>query len=112
MRCIIDFFGAPDVREFPVYSLLADADMDNKEVLSLASPVEHLSSDSPPILIIHGSADEQVEQSLSDAFVEELKLKGVPYEYLLLDNIGHGFGLMAGKRDLRPVLQAFLKKHL
>ena len=112
VRCIIDFFGAPDLREFPVYSLLDDADMDNKEVLSLASPIEHLSSDSPPILIVHGSADEQVEQSLSDAFVEELKRRGIPHEYLPLENVGHGFGLMAGKRDLRPILQAFLKKHL
>ncbi|NBV85918.1 MAG: alpha/beta hydrolase [Verrucomicrobia bacterium] len=112
VRCIIDFFGAPDVREFPVYSLLDDADMNNKEVLNLASPIEHLSTDSPPILIIHGAADEQVEQSLSEAFVEELKRRQLPHEYLPLDDVGHGFGLIAGKRDLRPILRAFLKKHL
>jgi len=112
VRCIIDFFGIPDVREFEVYSLLEESDRYDKQVLALASPIEHLSMDAPPVLVVHGTNDEQVEPSLSEFFVQALKQWKIPHEYVLVNDVGHGFGLTAGTLDLRPMVRAFFKAHL
>lgn len=112
VRCIVDFFGIPDVRQFEVYSLLEEADRHDNQVLALASPIEHLSMDAPPVFVVHGTSDEQVEPSLSDSFVQALKQWKIPHEYVLVNDVGHGFGLTAGTLDLRPMIRAFFKAHL
>lgn len=112
VRCIIDFYGIPDVRKFEVYSLLSERDQYDQDIQSLASPVEHLAKDSPPILILHGTEDRDVEPALSEFFVAKAKELGARCQYVPVEDAGHGFGLKPNGKDLRPLVREFLAKHL
>lgn len=86
-------------------------------VLRLGSPVNHLSPQSPPTLILHGRADATVDYLQAEELAAALQKHGVPHELLLLDDVGHTFAFQTwGKRklarDLRPVVFAFLERHL
>ena len=112
VRCVIDFYGIPDVRKFETYSLMQDADRVDSRVLALASPVEHCTKESPPVLVIHGGADEDVETSLSEEFVSVMRAREAPHVFKVLPGAGHGFGLQPPEEDLRPLVSSFLRKHL
>lgn len=112
VRCIIDFYGVTDVRRFEVYSLLSERERYNPKTLALASPIEHLSESSPPVLILHGNLDSDVEPAFSSDFAAKAKALHVNCEYILIENAGHGFGLQANEQDLRPFLRNFLRKYL
>lgn len=112
VRCIIDFYGIPDVRRWGGGSFIDESQQEHPEIWALASPVEHLTKDSPPILIVHGTADPTVNIGLSKEFVEILKEKGVSHQYVVVENAVHTFGLKPPQMDLRPVVRQFLKDNL
>ena len=55
-----------------------------------ASATTYIDGDTPPFLILHGTADETVPIALSDRFYEALTAAGVPADYLVLQGAGHG----------------------
>jgi acetyl esterase/lipase len=112
VRCVVDFYGIPDVRKFETYSLMQEADRGDARALALASPVEHVSKESPPVLVVHGAADSDVELSLSEEFVSAMRSRGAPHVFKVLPGAGHGFGLRSSGEDLRPLVAGFLRKHL
>ncbi|MBN2562099.1 MAG: alpha/beta hydrolase [Phycisphaerae bacterium] len=82
-----------------------------------ASPVNHVTKDDPPVLILHGTMDTTVDYEQSIEFDKKLAEIGVGHELRLIPGIGHTFHLQAwGKRplpyDLRPVVIGFFDKHL
>lgn len=112
VACIIDFYGIPDVRRWGGASFIDTPLKQDPEAWALASPVTHLTKDSPPILIVHGTADAMVDIRLSDEFVAILKEKGARHEYVVIPEGKHSFALTPPQRDLRPVLRAFLGRWL
>lgn len=108
VRCIIDFYGIPDIRQSSGKAFIDEPQLQYPEIWSLASPVEHLSKKAPPILIIHGTADPTINIKLSDDFVEILEEKGISHQYVKVENAVHTFGLMPPQMDLRPVVRQFL----
>lgn len=86
------------------------------DVFKAASPVTHVSTKSPPILIVHGRADTTVDYGQSIELARVLQERGVPHQLILLDGVGHTFDLVTWNkrplpRDLRPLVLAFLDKH-
>jgi len=82
-----------------------------------ASPVNHVGADSPPVLIVHGTADRLVDFAQSSELDKVLTQNGVAHEFVALDHVGHSFDLTSqeGKplpRDLRPVVFGFLRQYL
>ena len=74
-----------------------------------------ISAKSPPVLIIHGKADPAVSFHDSVELAQLLAKLNVPYELVLLDNVGHGFDLNTWQKKplpqkLLPVVKAFLVK--
>lgn len=133
VRAIIDMYGptnlltrretSPQGEPSPMRKLMGEslarfgAKSDDDPVLHLASPVNHVTKSSPPVLVLHGKADPTVDYPQSDELVAVLRREGVPHEYLLLDGIGHTFawktwGKRTLPRDLTPVALGFLRKHL
>ena len=55
-----------------------------------ASPTTHVSSDDPPVLLIHGDADATVPFNQSELFQEELATAGVTVELIRVPGGGHG----------------------
>lgn len=111
VRCIIDFYGATNLRNFEVYSLFSERDRYDVKMHALASPIEHVNKDSPPVLILHGSLDNDVEPIHAEELAAKAGRLGAVCEYVSVEGAGHGFGLSAGHRDLRPVLREFLSKY-
>lgn len=82
-----------------------------------ASPVTHVTKDSPPVLILHGQIDTTVDRAQSEELAGVLTKHGVPHEFVLVAGAGHTFDFQTWNkkplsRDLRPVALAFLAKHL
>jgi acetyl esterase/lipase len=86
-------------------------------VLRVASPITHITNDSPPVLILHGLNDPNVELDQSRDLAAAQKSHGVAHELIFVEGAGHSFDLETWNkqplsRDLRPVVLAFLAKHL
>ncbi len=57
-----------------------------------ASPVTHITSDDPPVLLIHGDKDDVVPYELSVQFAEKLSQSGVASKLIRVRGAGHGPG--------------------
>ena len=55
-----------------------------------ASPVSHVSADDPPVLLIHGDADEVVPYKNAEVMQAALEKAGVPVDLLRVPGAGHG----------------------
>lgn len=87
------------------------------DVYRAASPVAHITKNSPPVLILHGTIDKTVDRAQSEELARVLKQHGVAHELVMVERAGHTFDFEVWNkkplsRDLRPVALAFLAKHL
>jgi acetyl esterase/lipase len=112
VRCVIDFYGVPDVRTLGGDSFIGVPREVDPEQWDLASPVYHLSDQIPPILIIHGDRDKTVDITHSYHFVELLKQRNADYQFIQVDGGVHSFDFVPPQADLRPAVLGFLDKHL
>ena len=55
-------------------------------------PVRNITANYPPILMVHGTADDDVPYEKSTDMAEQLKKQGVPHEMITVPNGGHGLG--------------------
>ncbi|MSU72770.1 MAG: alpha/beta hydrolase [Opitutus sp.] len=87
------------------------------EVFRVASPATYVSRHSPPVLIMHGVLDPEVDLGQSRTLAAALEAQGVAHELVVIEGAGHTFDFESWKklpmaRDLRPVALAFLAKHM
>lgn len=64
---------------------------DCPEVLNAASPATYVARSSPPMLLIHGTADNEVPVSQTEAMAARLQTAGAPVKVLLIPGVDHGF---------------------
>ncbi len=55
-----------------------------------ASPVTHVTADDPPVLLIHGDADDVVSYENAEVMQAALEKAGVPVDLLRIPRAGHG----------------------
>jgi acetyl esterase/lipase len=89
----------------------------NSETLQKASPVNWVSSDDPPFLILHGERDSLVPVSQSQIFYEKLRAAGVPATFVIVKNAGHGFAPLGGpispsRQELTKMIADFFDQYL
>ena len=60
-----------------------------REAALRASPLSHVSPDTPPCLIVHGDADRSVPLDQALRFDAALRAAGVPTTLLILEGVGH-----------------------
>ena len=82
-----------------------------------ASPVYHISSATPPTLIVHGTADTTVDRDQATQLAAALHQHSVPHRLIMFDKIGHTFDLQTWNhkplpQDLRPVVIGFFDRYL
>ena len=77
------------------------------------SPLFHAENVTKPLMVLQGVNDPRVLQSESDEIVEAVRANGVPVEYVLFDDEGHGFvkkeNEIEGYRKVRIFLDKYLK---
>lgn len=84
------------------------------ERLSAYCPVRNISPEYPPILMVHGTEDNDVPYSKSTDMAKELARHKVPHELVTVPDAGHG--LAGGDKKVvakaRAKALAFIREHL
>ena len=78
------------------------------------SPLFHTERVTKPLMVLQGANDPRVLQIESDEIVEGVKANGVPVEYILFEDEGHGFrkkeNQIRGYGDIVKFLDKYLKE--
>ena len=82
------------------------------EFLQARSPLFFIDRIQKPLLIGQGANDPRVKQSESDQIVEAMKKAGLPVEYVLYTDEGHGFARPENRLHFYAVAEEFLAKYL
>ena len=94
-----------------LYEELGDPATD-AERLRRISPVFHADKITKPLLVVQGANDPRVLQVESDEIVAAVKANGVPVEYLVFEDEGHGFRNKDNRIEAQDAFLSFLDLHL
>ncbi len=94
-----------------LYAELGDPATD-RERLHRISPLFHAANIKKPLFVVQGKNDPRVLQVESDELVEAVRAKGVPVEYLIFDDEGHGFTKKANRIAASEAYLSFLDRYL
>ncbi len=90
---------------------VGDPEADAAFLLS-RSPLSKVDQITIPILIAQGANDPRVKQAESDQIVAALKQRGIPHEYLLFPDEGHGLAKPENRLRFRAAAERFLARYL
>lgn len=76
------------------------------------SPLFHADKITKPMLVVQGATDPRVLQVESDELVAAIEANGVPVEYVLFDDEGHGFRKRENRITASDAYVAFLDEHI
>ncbi len=123
-RCAVDIVGPSNLLTFlntippywnlyrlEFYKRVGDPATE-EEFLKSRSPFFHADRIKIPLLIAQGANDPRVNQQESEQIVAQLKKKGIPHEYLLFPDEGHGFARPENRLKFYAACEKFLAKHL
>jgi len=82
------------------------------DYLRRISPIFHYENISKPLMVLQGANDPRVLKVESDEIVEAVKKKGIPVEYVVFDDEGHGFAKKENRIKGYKAILEFLDKHL
>jgi acetyl esterase/lipase len=82
-----------------------------------ASPVNHVTADDPPFLLIHGDQDTVVPVEQSQVMYERLVQANVPAQLVIVSNAGHAFVSPNGNStptlsEINQIIMNFLETYL
>lgn len=121
-KAIIDFFGPTDLIDLfnnppnplvqpQLILVTGSAPITNNTLYSQSSPLNFVSSQSPPTMILHGGIDIVVSPSQSVALDTKLFIAGVTHQYVFYPTEGHGW-VGANLTDSFNKIQAFLAAYV
>ncbi len=93
------------------YSSLIGAHLDDADRTGPVSPVRHVSDQTPPFLILHGTHDALVPLAQSEQLAEVLREKGIPVWLQRFPGAGHG-GPAFSRPPIMKLVQDFFAKFL
>lgn len=123
-RCGVDIVGVSNLltfrRTIPPYWKPLNQMLDEmigsleteEELLRAVSPVFHADRIQAPLLVFQGANDPRVNKAESDQIVEALRSRGVPVEYYVRQDEGHGFVGEQNRVWMYRTIEQFLAKHL
>src|SRR5947209_2940306 len=94
-----------------LYKELGDPVKD-ADYLRRISPLFHADQIERPLIVLQGENDPRVLKKESDEIVEAVRKKGVPVEYLIFPNEGHGFARRESQEKAYQATLNFLDKYL
>ena len=123
-KCGVDIVGPSNIKtlldSIPDYwaplrngMLLKIGDVDNDEEFNKKiSPLFHIDNIKAPLLIGQGANDPRVKQAEADQIAFSMQEKGIPVEYVLYPDEGHGWARPENRIDFNGRAELFLAKHL
>ncbi|GMV92442.1 MAG: hypothetical protein AMXMBFR82_22200 [Candidatus Hydrogenedentota bacterium] len=120
VRAVVNFYGPTDLTT-PLLShrksvkkfMGGRSQEDAPDQYAAASPMRYLTSDDPPTLIFHGTADDVVAVEQSDRLAFALAELGIPYVYDRQEGWNHAMDILGpiNERCLY-IMDHFLDEHL
>ncbi|HVE15754.1 MAG TPA: alpha/beta hydrolase [Chthoniobacterales bacterium] len=124
VQAVVDFYGPtdfilraktqPEMTDVPgsrVYNLLGGAPKDHEALAKLASGAWQVTPDDAPLLIFHGSADNQVFPGQSERLYAAAKAAGLDASLHIVPGATHAIDPFLTGENKQLVIQ-FLKKYL
>jgi dipeptidyl aminopeptidase/acylaminoacyl peptidase len=84
----------------------------DRAFLERIAPINHIDQITAPLIVVHGANDPRVPLSEAQQLVDALGRRGVPVEFLVFDDEGHGVVKLKNKQVAYPAIVAFLDRHL
>jgi acetyl esterase/lipase len=112
VKCGVDLYGPNDLTDYKDLNMIGKTREEAPELYRQASPISYARKNSPPMLIMHGTADTTVAVRQSELLAEALKKVGAHAELIVIPDAPHTFHLQPKQRDLRPVVIGFFDRHL
>ena len=122
--CAVDYVGVSNLLTFlatippywkpmlqMMYEQVGNPETD-RERLEATSPALHADRIRVPLFVAQGAHDPRVNKAESDQMVAALRQRGVPVEYMVKENEGHGFQNQENRFDFYRAMERFLKEHL
>ena len=120
-KCAVDVFGVanlvtmiehaqPNWRRF-LKLWIGDLETDRAKLVE-RSPITHIDKVRCPMLVVQGTNDPRVPKEESDQVVERLRARGVPVEYMVFEDEGHGFTKRANSDKAHARIVDFLTEQL
>ncbi len=123
VQAVVDFYGPTEMLTMGAHDSTIDHDAPNSpeskllggpvqevpEVARSASPIEHVTEDDAPFLIVHGDGDKVVPYAQSVDFEKKLEAAGVSAIFLTVEGGGHGQGFGP---SVNEAVEAFLAAQL
>ena len=94
-----------------LYDEMGDPETDEVRHRAI-SPLFHAENITKPLLVVQGANDPRVLQVESDELVEAVKANGVPVEYIVFSDEGHGFRNKANRIEASNAYVNFLDTYL
>jgi len=95
-----------------LYKEMGDPNTIDSVRLHKISPLFHTEKVTKPLMVLQGSKDPRVLQVESDEIVAGVKKNGVPVEYVLFEDEGHGFVKKENQIEAYGKILEFLNTHL
>ena len=115
VQAVVDLFGPADLPRMRRAPEMARVAFGGAGGLKQASPVEHVSRDDPPFLIIQGDSDRVVPAEQSELLYERLRAVGVAAKLVIVKNGGHGLngnGITPSRSEMVKMIGDFFDQHL
>jgi len=87
-------------------------DFHDEAFFKAKSPLFHAERIKKPLMVLQGTNDPRVLKVESDEIVEAVRANGVPVEYVVFDDEGHGFVKKENQARGYKAILDFLDKHL
>jgi acetyl esterase/lipase len=123
VKAIVDFFGPTDMVDLynnPASPLISSANVamivgatpaSNPTLYQQSSPVNFVTAQTPPTIILQGGIDLLVSPAQSTALRDKLQITGVTHQYIFYPTEGHGW-VGAVLTDSFNKIQAFLSAYV
>lgn len=123
VKAIVDFFGPTDMVDMynnpaspfaapPMIAQVVGATpVSNPALYQESSPINYVTAQSPPTIILHGGVDPLVSASQSVALKTKLLAMGVPNQYVFYPTESHGW-VGVTMSDSFDKIQVFLAAHV
>jgi dipeptidyl aminopeptidase/acylaminoacyl peptidase len=82
----------------------------DRAFLEAIAPINHVDRIKAPLMVIHGANDPRVPLSEAEQLVAALEARGVPVEFLVFRDEGHGLVKLDNKLVAYPAIVAFLER--
>ncbi|WP_432410376.1 S9 family peptidase [Rasiella sp. SM2506] len=95
-----------------LYTEMGDPNTEDSIRLRKISPLFHTDKVTKPLMVLQGAKDPRVLQVESDEIVAGVKKNGVPVEYVLFEDEGHGFVKKENQIEAYGKIKEFLDTYL